>query len=218
MKKKEKVIALELRRKGYSLNEISQQVRVSKGTASAWVKDVRLNKNALSRIMHRSFVGRQNAVIVRKRKRELFLESLRQRKGEKVRSIVFSKDLKALCCSLLYWCEGGKKDYSVRFVNSDPLLIRTFLRLFRSSFPIDEKKFRACMHLHSYHEPEKQKKFWSNLTGIPEDQFLKTYRKSNSGLRVRPDYPGCISIRYNDPSVGAELEAIWKSFRDYMGA
>jgi len=46
MKFKEKQQALILRRKGYSLKEISELLSVSKGTASLWCNNIVLNKKA----------------------------------------------------------------------------------------------------------------------------------------------------------------------------
>ena len=118
-----------------------------------------------------------------------------------------------LYCALLYWCEGGKRDgEGIRFINSDPVLIKTFLALIRKSYNIDEKKLRALMHLHGYHNEEFQKKFWSGITGIPKSQFNKTFLKKSTGKRLKEDYAGCLAVSYHDVKIAREMKAIYKVF------
>lgn len=113
----------------------------------------------------------------------------------------------------MFWCEGEKDVRSgIRFINSDPVMIQTFLSLLRTSFPIKEEKFRALVHLHGYHDPVEQQRFWSEVTGIPLERFHKPYLKPNTGRNTRPGYPGCISIRYQDSSLGKALKMIYSEF------
>ena len=119
---------------------------------------------------------------------------------------------------MIYWCEGNKslRD-SVFFTNSDPRLIANFLHLFRNSFDIDESKFRVCMHLHDYHNEEKQLNFWSDVTFIPKNQFFKSYKKLNTKKRIRDNYQGCIQVRYYDINIARKLQAVAKEFMDKYG-
>lgn len=78
-----------------------------------------------------------------------------------------SKDSHKLFCTLLWWCEGNKDNAMIRFTNSDPTLIANFLATLRSGFDIKEEKLRVLMYLHTYHDNEKQKQFWSRITYIP---------------------------------------------------
>ena len=78
-----------------------------------------------------------------------------------------SKVLYKLLASFLLWTEGSKSARSyISFINSDPLMIRTFLTLLRKSFSLNESKFRALMHLHEYHKEQQQMIFWSKVANI----------------------------------------------------
>src|SRR3989339_736272 len=134
-----------------------------------------------------------------------------------VDNVTDSEENRKLACALLYWCEGEKKGGAVRFTNSDPVMIQTFLNLFRQSFKLDESKFRICLHLHSYHNQQKQKKFWSGITNIPAEQFHRIYIKSNQGKNKKNDYQGCVSLRYHDWQVAKEIEMIYKLFSKKHG-
>lgn len=96
-------------------------------------------------------------------------------------------------------------------MNSDPKMIETFLKLFRIAFTTNESKFRALVHIHEYHNGEKQRKFWSELTKIPINQFSKNYLKPHTKKRIRDGYQGCIRIRYYDATIALELRTFYNT-------
>lgn len=200
--------AIDLRVQGYSLSEISRQLDVSRSTASLWLKGVALSEKARKRISDLSVRGREKSTRTNKGKRKA--EDIEI--AERVESY-FSKHRRIdskIACALLYWGEGTKcrDNKSVSFMNADPEMIRYFLRVFRDSFSLDEKRFRALVHLHEYHDKDTQLEFWSILTNIPIDQFNKSYLKKNTGKSKKENYPGCISIRYSDNKIYKELMGI----------
>lgn len=208
--------AVSLRKNGKSFKEISDLLNISKSTASIWTRKVYLGEMALKRLQDISGKGRQKGVFTNKKKRAALVSDI---KKTVERSLVLkpTTSLNKLLCSLLYWCEGEKTERSIAFVNSDPLLISTFLQLFRSGFKIYESKFRACLHLHQYHNENKQKRYWSRVTQIPVSQFF-IYRKPNTGKNIKKGYPGCVSIRYHDYKKAIELGFYYKIFAEkYRG-
>ena len=204
--------ALQLRKKGFSISEIQERLNVSKSTVSVWVRPVNLSAAARRRLKKRIIVGQKKGAMVRVLQKNEFASQLSAKVRKELSKIYGNKTIQKLACALLHWCEGEKTTGLVVFVNSDPLLIKTFLRLFRASFTIDEKKFRVLLHLHSYHNEITQMRYWSNITKIPLSQFLKTHKKSNSGKSIHPDYQGCVSLRYYDHTIAKQLECIWKQF------
>jgi len=165
-----------MRQSGFSLNEISKESRIAKSTASLWLSNVKLSPTASRRIKDKQTLGRQKAIISRKKMNKDWEEKLKKNTMKMVKKIKFSKEIAKLCCSLIWWCEGNKNDSTVRFTNSDPTLIKDFLYLLRFGFLINESKFRALIHLHGYHNEKDQMKFWSEVTNIPLNQFYKSYQ------------------------------------------
>jgi len=211
--------AFKLRVKGYSIKEIADKLNIAKSTVSLWVRDIKLNKKAQERLKKRRLLPYYKIALRWDAKRKKEQEELNLIARNIVKEIKNDINQKRVYCSLLYWCEGAKGyNDSIRFVNSDPVLIKTFLKLFRDSFPIEESKFRVLMHLHSYHNENLQKEFWSNLTQIPKNQFNKTFLKPNTKKRIRNDYPGCVVISYHDRKLARLLRAIYKSFSEKIGA
>lgn len=122
-----------------------------------------------------------------------------------------------LLCALIWWCEGNKNETFVRFTNSDPTLIHIFLYTLRKGFHLDEGKFRALVHIHKYHNDERQKLYWSSITKIPLSQFYNSYKKSSTGKRKHIGYQGCIAISYYDSKIANELEAVYNTFTQIIG-
>ena len=217
MKKKIQQKAIKLRKSGFSLKEISDKLSISKSTASVWLKNTTINNVGKNRLNNKILDARKKGIERIKNKRKIVDSII----NEKV--ILLLKDFKRdlitdkVLCSLLYWCEGGKTEGAIYFTNSDPVLVKCFLKLLRGSFDINEDKFRVCLHLHSYHDENKQKMFWSKVTNIPINRFFKIYKKINTGKTKKNSYQGCISLRYYDHKTFKEINYIIKNFTKTLG-
>ncbi len=209
--------AIKLRKAGFSLNEISEKVVISKSTASFWLKNIKLSNQAKTRLIKRGIFGREKSKLVQRRKRENFEKIISEKSKSLVRDNLFSKDHQKIICALLYWCEGAKSPRKIQFTNSDPKLIKTFVFLLRSAFDIDEKNFRVALHLHEYHSIQKQILFWSKVTGIKKSQFIKPYQKPHTAKRIKEGYPGCVNVCYYDTSFAKEILYIAKAFLNIHG-
>ncbi len=201
--------------------EIAVELSVAESTASLWVRKVKMDTKAFQRLQQRSVEGHKirNANYARKKKDAWEFDSKRAKQDILE---VFDVSVLAhwrLLAAQLYWCEGDKfSDSMVRFTNSDPLMIAIFLKALRVGFNIDDEKLRAIVHLHEYHDTERQRAYWSKITGIPEKHFYKDYIKPHTGKRKREGYPGCISVRYGDIAVARRLNALYHTFAKDIGA
>jgi len=210
--------AIALRKRGYSVKEIAEKLHIAKSTSSLWVREIKLNKKAQQRLKQKKLLRYYKSSLTWQKRRKEEEREYSLSAAKIVKQIKKDPNHLKVYCALLYWCEGGKnwKD-SLRFVNSDPSLVRSFLCLFRKAFPVNEKKFRIIMHLHEYHDENKQKKFWSNLTKIPEEQFNKIFWKPHTKKRIKKDYPGCVAIYYYDCKTARKIRAIYKAFAQQLG-
>jgi transposase-like protein len=214
MKLKEKRHAIRLRHEGKTMNEIAAQVGVAKSSVSLWVRDLPLSSKARVRIASLQTAGQrasQQALFERTRMRLL---TAKENAREIIKGILMTPDLALLTCALLYWCEGAKdkNDKTFTFSNSDPELVRAFMKLMRNGLTLDERKLRVRMHLHEYHNELSMKKFWSEVTGIPIEQFSKPYWKPHTAKTIKNGYPGCIHIEYYDVKVARKIYAVARAF------
>jgi hypothetical protein len=215
MKKNKLIIkGKKLRQDGFSFREISNVLRISKSTASIWLKNEKMSTRGKERfdnfIKHSNIKG----VKILADKKQKYLERLDKDCSVLKDGQRHSKNDLKLFLALLYWGEGSKTGAVVDFVNSDPEMIGFYLNLFRKSFAVDERKFRARLHLHSYHDKDQMINFWSGISRIDKGQFL-TYTKSNTGIIKRPSYKGCISIRYYDKKILDEILLIISRFPQF---
>lgn len=203
LKKRKEVVNERL--KGVSIESLAKKFSVPRGTVYSWVKDVELSPEARRILSNNSVLGREvgraRMLEIRKHQQEL----LQDRSKELIENLKVDKKLAKVFCSLLFWAEGAKATNSLNFVNSDPIMIRAFLRFFRQGFEIDETKFRILVHIHAYHNDQQMKEYWSRVTNVPLSQFNESFQKPNTGLTKKEGYMGCISIRYYDAQIAKEL-------------
>lgn len=215
---KEKLKAIELRERGFSLNEILKEINASKSSVSVWVRNVRLSNNARKRLLTKIKLGQLISAENKRKRTEDILKKYLQEAGREIEKRSLDRVAARIFCSLLYWCEGGKSHFQgLNFTNSDPHLVRTFLFLLRKGFNLDEGKFRPCIHLHKYHNIKSQINFWSKITKIPKSQFIKPFLKLNTGKRIRKDYPGCIGIRYHSNDLARQILMTAEAFLSKHG-
>lgn len=208
-----------LRKQGKSLGEISNSLKIAKSTASTWTSKLALNRIALDILRGKRVKAWQMGIEILHQKRETLKEKIADSVKKELLNIKLDIPLRKLLCSIFIWTEGTKSsDNYVGFMNSDPLMVSSFLTLFRKSFILDETKFRGLIHVHGYHKEPEIKKYWSNITQIPISQFSKSYLKPNTGKRKRAGYMGSIAIRYYDFKIALEFRAFYNVFANNLGA
>jgi len=217
MKQEKRIQAVELRQKGCSLKEISEQLSVSKSTVSGWVKGIVLTEESIKRLNEKITNGQIISAQKRRTKTENLMKTLYANNYLELRKYASLPTNSKFYLGLLHLCEGGKTEaQTIRFTNSDPKLIVAFLRLLRISYNIDETKFRVCLHLHEYHDVTELVKYWSELTDIPIAQFIKPYLKKNTRKNIHEGYKGCVQIRYYDTKISRDLITTYQAFLDYI--
>jgi len=82
--------------------------------------------------------------------------------------------LKALAMGL-YWGEGSKYNpISIRLTNSDPILLKTFIRFLIDICGVNPQKLKAWLTVHNNLSIERAQAYWSKELNIPISQFSKT--------------------------------------------
>jgi len=187
MKTAEKAKAIQLRQKGYSLNEIRQTLGVAKSSVSLWVRDVQLTESQKHRLAKKGFyretveLRRTNRLRNEKQKRDKVILAAKQ-------SIpTISKKQLWLIGVMLYWAEGGKTQRTVRFSNGDPEMIKIMTTFFRAVCEVPEEKFRGYIHIHPHLDHKIAEQYWSQISGVPLSQFFKTYCKPNKSSQNKRD-------------------------------
>jgi len=107
-----------------------------------------------------------------------------------------------LAGAIAYWCEGAKSkpyriDEQVRFVNSDPALIKLFLK-FLDKAEVSRQRLRYRILIHESADVEAATRYWASVTAVAPDQFarpvIKRHVPRTSGPRDNTDYHGCLQV------------------------
>ena len=102
----------------------------------------------------------------------------------------------------LYSGEGSKNDGKGGFANSDPILIKFMTKWFQEFCHLPMSKLRGAIWIHKGLDEIVAKYFWSELCGIPQEQFHKTYiaedKKNSKKIRKNIHQYGVFAIRFSD--------------------
>ena len=209
--------AVSLRKVGYSIKEIARMLNVPVSTTLYWLSHVELTNEVKEILAQKKILGQQkSSVVIREKTRQRKIISDTEARLL-VNSIKNNNNINSLLCAFLYWAEGSKNCSHVGFTNSDPKMIAMFLRLFRSSFEIDESKFHCLIHVHEYHNDQEEKQYWSDITNIPLSQFFRSYHKPHTGKRKKTNYHGTISVRYYDAKIALKINSIYNMYVQSIG-
>lgn len=188
-----KIRARQLRKRGFSYNEIRKQVYVSKSTLSLWLKTVSLKPEHQRRLYTKQIQILSRGPQSQKERRAREIKKIIQEAESEIELPISFSTLK-LFGTALYWAEGSKGKMC-EITNSDPRFILFIVRWIEMVFGIPPKNLKARLNIYSQQSDTKIKKFWSDLTGIPVEHFGKTYVKPNSsGYKKNNLYYGTVRI------------------------
>lgn len=194
--------ARKLRKMGTSVKKIEKILKVSRGTASRWTKDIILSIEQLEYLRQSSIkgaeLGRLKSAFLQKERRLKFMEDEKSKGIEELSKMTEREFLVAGLA--LYWGEGSKGDRRIEFCNSDPRMIKFFIRWLQSCFGVRIEDLRGCLGINEAHLKREDivKQYWSTLTDIPLDQFRKTFFKKTANKKVYENFNehyGTLSIR-----------------------
>ena len=207
-----------LRSKGKTYTEIQQVlgVSISKSTLSDWCRDVILPDwyaNKIKDINCKSFMKAQTmAWASMKRKRELFLDQVRQ----EAKHVIEKLNLESLkiILAMLYLGEGAKwKGHSGLLLgSSDPIIILLYISLLEECYKIKKDRLKCRISYRADQNIHELETYWSNITGISKENFYKTKPDPRTiGKKTKKsDYKGVCVITCAGSHIQLELEEIAK--------
>jgi transposase-like protein len=215
MKTEERSEARRLRRQGRSIKEIARLVGVSASSVSLWVRDITLSEaqcEVLRQRLRTGCAGRSWTVakaLERRREAQQGGRSAARR----------HESLHSAGC-MLYWAEGSRSRNSIRFTNSDPEMIRFFLRFLRVCFGVPDAKVRVTCNLFADHLERRQEveHFWLETLQLPSSCLCKstvnTYSKYSQKKRRNKLAYGTCRLAVHDTQL---TQHIYGAIQEYAG-
>ncbi|MEK7507272.1 MAG: hypothetical protein AAB585_01875 [Patescibacteria group bacterium] len=209
--------AMKLRLRGRSYSEINRLLGVPKATLSDWFAKLELSDDAKKRLAERAYQKSMAAILRINRLQTIKAENRARIVRLEAKSQISTTSQKELLLvgTALYWAEGYKRpimrngkarvSHPVSFTNSDPRLVRLFLKFLREVCSVPEEKLTASVRIYQHQNEGFLMNFWSQTTSIPFNKFGKTYygvSKSSQGKRPFNILPyGTIQIRVSNTAL-----------------
>ena len=188
--RKDKNLAIRLRKRGKSYNEIAKILKAPKSTLSLWLRNVKMPPEIERKFWNETRKKWAESITEFNKKRgkaakERSEES--QKTAAKYIGNLSNREL-LLVGAALYWAEGYKKSrWTLQFSNSDPSMIKLIMRFFKKICGIQLRKIKALVQIHPNVTSKNAINYWSKISGIPKIQFVKSYsRLTPSSKQKRP--------------------------------
>ena len=207
-----------LRQQGKTYAEIQKMLgkKISKSTLSSWCKNISLNlkqRQRITSLIQRNTRQAQKKAVNAQHERRLKYLALLANNNARLPSLLKKTAVAKIVLATLYAAEGTKGDRgSLTFGNSDPLLIKLFLRLLRACYPILERKFRCTLQCRADSNIRALERFWRHTTKIPRKQFYRARIDPRSiGKKTqKKNYRGVCRLDYFSAHIYNELIIIMK--------
>ena len=219
-KSKKRLLAEELRLvHGYSYNEISDQIGVSKSTLSNWLKHISLSLDQEQRIQQR-IEDNQTAFVAKARQinKTRFQKARKQafQQGVDISLLIPDNDaVHELALAMLYLGEGDKTGNRVQISNTDPEVLQYFLSAVERLYQINRSEMSFRINLIEAARPLESHmiKWWAEQLDCSIHQFQKTQFDQRSKYKqITDDYHGVCSITYNDTYLYERLTGVYSAY------
>jgi predicted transcriptional regulator len=192
--------ARRLRLEGRTVPEIAAEIGVSKSSVSLWTSDLPKPPRkpyAFARVAASRRVQWDRFLEVREAERQAIKADAEAAVGQLDDRTVL------LVGTVLYWAEGTKdkpwaRKEQLRFINSDPDVIRLFLAWLRV-LGVDCDRLAYSVSIHESADLEAAQTFWADVVGVEPGRFSKPALKKHNPRSVRRNigvgYHGCLAVR-----------------------
>lgn len=193
-KEQEKNRAIQLRKSGFSYNEIRNEIKVAKSTLSLWLRSVGLAKRHQRRLSERQREAREKGIrLIHERRLEKTYHIKQEASGE-IKSLSLRE--RWLIGVALYWAEGSKekeRSTRVQFSNSDPHMILLFRKWCIDFLKMRSSDFDYTLSIHE-RSPSIYKAigFWSDFLNIEPHELRLSFKKHNPSPKRKN-----IGVHYN---------------------
>lgn len=202
--RKDKIIAIKLRKQGLSYNKISVRLKIPKSTLSGWFNNIRDSQKIKIRNIEESKKRAAENITAYNKYRSRLARArwaLMQKDAKRDIGRLSFRELK-LIGAALYWAEGYKRgNWNIVFCNSDFLMIKIMMKFFKEVCHVPLNKIKIQIQIHYNVSDTEARKYWMKKLRLSDKYFLNTmYQVSKSSQSRYPNrLPfGTARIKIND--------------------
>ncbi len=175
--RKDKSIAIKLRKEGKSYRQIRDELKIPLSTLSDWLSDIDWSKKIAKQLSEN--VQLQHTVRIRAlntTRGEHLQRAYEEAKNEAREEFEILKYHPLFISGImLYWGEGDRRSANnLRLTNTDPKMIRLFKDFLLIICAVQPDKIKSYVTIYPDIEEVANRSYWSAITGIPLKQFTKS--------------------------------------------
>lgn len=168
MKKELQDKAKNLRAGGLSIKNIAELLCVSPASVSSWTKNIILTIEQSDKLYSNQLKGAQGRANIARKNRIQF------RENGKIQAQKMSP-LHIQGC-MLYWAEGRKHKTRCQFTNSDPHMIKLYIKFLREELLVEDSKIILNINCYTNNEIsiEDIETYWLTITNLQSSNLRKS--------------------------------------------
>ncbi|MEK7113785.1 MAG: hypothetical protein AAB873_03090 [Patescibacteria group bacterium] len=209
--------SIALRKKGISIRSIEKYLKIPRSTLSGWFKNVKLTKTQMKvlEIKHKNALikGRKKAMLWHNQQKSKRILNAENEANKILSKLDNNSKTIELGLAMLYLGEGFKKSPRTGMGNSDPLLLRFFLKILINVYKVKKEKIRFELHIRADQNPVTIKKYWAKELKISINDFRSvSVDKRTIGKPTYKDYNGVCVIDCGNIAIQRKLIYIGRKF------
>jgi len=209
--------AILLRNQGKSIRDIESILSIPRSTLSGWLKNIKLTTSQYQSLKNRNkkalVKARELAIIWHNKQKADRLKLAEQEANKVLFKINNTKAITELALALLYLGEGFKKSPRTGISNSDPLILKFFLKIMLNVYQVDIEKIRFELHIRADQNQESVKRYWAKELEAPLHRFKSvSIDQRTTGKITYPDYKGVCVIDCSNIAIQRKLVYIGRKF------
>ncbi len=208
--------ALSLRKRGFSITLIEKQLGIPRSTLSGWFKGIILSAKYAKILQDNKLTSltknRSLAVTWHNKQKENRLLEAQNNANTILDSIDFNNNTYIkIFLAALYMGEGSKKKPETSMGNSDPYILRFYIKSLIKLYIVKRENIKFELHLRADQNGEEMKKYWAKeLDLLAKNCTSISYDKRTFGQKTYETYKGVCLIRSGAP-VAIQRELVYLS-------
>lgn len=205
------------REEGLAITDICKRLGVAKSSVSLWVRDIELTEaqKAAIKVQHYAYDAQTRGAHTNAIKARAIREQYQQEGRAKARE----GDLLHQAGCMLYWAEGRKNRHQLTFTNSDPDMLRFYMRFVRKALGVMDEQISIYIHCYTDNDftIDEIMGYWLNLLSLPTS-CLRTPqvnpKPQSSQQRGRKLYYGVCNICVHSTHL---VQHVFGAIQEYTG-
>ena len=208
--------AINLRLQGKSVRDIEKRVHINRSTLSGWFKNINLteeqNKKLQENWKNALVHARGKAVVWHNEQKALRIKTAQKEANQTLNKINPSNNyVLELALAMLYLGEGSKTN-TTGLGNSNPLILKFFVKSIERLFGLDRNILKCDLHLRSDQDKNDAIEYWSKELSIPKNNFIAMKDKRVAKSKTYSHYKGVCVVQCGRIAIQRRLVHLAEEF------